>query len=109
MEDARDKIEAASVLINMNRDPALAEFAVRAHGPDIPSKVRTFVKEFDKAVEKGVEQRFERVTGKRERGVISAGEFLSMAAECQSEDTPEPEKDKLIDEMVRALKAGRVR
>ena len=108
LPDQKELIEAAGILINMSRDPALATFALNAQGADVPAKVRAFIRAFDKAVDQTVDKRFER-TGSRDRGVINMGEFLSMAREVQSEDTTASDKDKLISEMVRALKTGRVR
>jgi hypothetical protein len=110
MEDAREKIEIAEMLADHGRNPALAEYVLSAEGDDPEAKVRTFEKMWDTALEKAVNTR---MNGGRSSpnipGCLSGQDFLSMAAEAQDESTPVEQRDRLISEMIDALKSGRVR
>jgi len=84
---------------------------MNAEGDDVPAKVRNFEKVFDQLVKEEVDRRFARgdVSGTRAPGVISKGEFLSMTEEVCSDSTPVERKDAIINDMMAALRQGRVR
>jgi len=84
---------------------------MNAKGGDVPAKVRNFEKVFDQLVKEEVDRRFARgdLPPTRTPGYLSGPEFLSLAQQAQSEDTPIEEKDRIIADMMRALKSGRVR
>jgi hypothetical protein len=47
MEDVAEKMQAAELLIEHGRSPALAQFAIKTKGDDLHTKVRNFEKVFD--------------------------------------------------------------
>jgi hypothetical protein len=111
MEDLAEKLAAAELLAEDGRSPKLAIIAMNAKGGDVPAKVRNFEKVFDQLVKEEVDRRFARgdLPPTRTPGYLSGPEFLSLAQQAQSEDTPIEEKDRIIADMMRALKSGRVR
>jgi len=111
MEDLAEKLAVAELLAERGRSPALAIIAMNAKGDDVPAKVRNFEKVFDQLVKEEVDRRFARgdVSGTRAPGVISKGEFLSMTEEVCSDSTPVERKDAIINDMMAALRQGRVR
>jgi len=111
MEDLAEKLAVAELLAERGRSPALAIIAMNAKGDDVPAKVRNFEKVFDQLVKEEVDRRFARgdLPPTRTPGYLSGPEFLSLAQQAQSEDTPIEEKDRIIADMMRALKSGRVR